>query len=74
MASPPMFGDHDKTCCWMNGLYSDEPMTLSGADTVNPEKDEGDVFEGGWLRTAAIAAGAGVAVFIIAKTIEKSRK
>jgi len=68
-----MFGDHDKTCCWMNGLYSDDNTLLSG-DTVAPTKDEGDSFEGGWIRTAAIAAGAGVGVFIIAKIIERVRK
>jgi hypothetical protein len=57
----------------MNGLYSDDNTLLSG-DTVAPTKDEGDSFEGGWIRTAAIAAGAGVGVFIIAKIIERVRK
>lgn len=68
-----MFGDHDKTCCWMNGLISEEPSQLNG-DEVAPDKESDDAFEGGWVRTAAIAAVAGVAVFVIAKVIEKARK
>ena len=67
-----IFGDHDKTCCWMDGLYSHD-SSLSG-DTVAEEKDTGDEFEGGWVRTAIIAAGAAAVALIAAKMLEKGGK
>lgn len=76
----PLFGNHDKTCCWMNGLYSENnwlngtPEVSESGAMITPEKEEGDSFEGGWLVTAGIVLGISAATYAVVKIAQGRKK
>jgi len=63
-----LFGQHDKTSCWLNGLsYVNDGLSGINDDGLPPTsgafaKDADDETEGGIIRTLAIALGIGIVV------------
>ncbi len=63
------FGDHDKLACWTDGMQFSGDCSYLNGDIEPVIKEDGDSFEGGILRTIAIAAAVGGAVVLLSKMI-----
>ena len=63
------FGDHDKLMHWTDGIQFSGDCAYLNGDIETVTKDDGDSFEGGILRTVAIAAVVGGAVLLLSKMI-----
>lgn len=63
------FGNHDKLMHWTDGLQFSGDCAYLNGDIEPVVKDDGDSFEGGIIRTVAIAAAVGGAVLLLSKMI-----